>query len=249
MKNGLIFSQQGEPLVEVDVATNLGRLRLTVRFLKNLGRGLVVGGVGVFLLFYWPVILEEAKYAFGQTILGKGIVRIENTQPVFVSESIPGKTQTEKPNWKVPDMGYSIYIPKILAKSKVVSDVDPIDKKSYGAALKVGVAEAKGLAHPGVVGTTYLFAHSVGSSLDFIRYNAIFYLLHKLSIGDGVEIVYRGELHKYEIYDKQIIDGDDMTYLVPQEKEERVVLQTCYPPGTAWKRLIILAKPVSINRG
>jgi len=94
--------------------------------------------------------------------------------------------------------------------------VDPGEKQEYQWALKLGVAEAAGLAHPGQKGTTYLFAHSVGTRADFARYNAIFYLLHKLETGDGVEVVYQGKLYKYEVVAKEILAAGDLKYLQPQ---------------------------------
>lgn len=116
------------------------------------------------------------------------------------------------------------------------------NKEDYMAALQRGVAEASGLAHPGEKGTTYLFAHSVGNRLDYARYNAVFYLLDKLDIGDKVEVVFNRRVYKYQVWNKEILEPSDVRYLIPQEDEEKLVLQTCYPPGTTWKRLVVTAK-------
>ena len=105
------------------------------------------------------------------------------------------------------------------------------------------MAEAAGLGHPGSGGTTYLFAHSTDSPINFARYNAVFYLLDKLEVGDGIEVVYRGKLYKYEVTKFQVLDAGDVRYLTPQRTEEILVLQTCYPAGTFWKRLVVVARP------
>jgi len=104
------------------------------------------------------------------------------------------------------------------------------------------VAEASGLAHPGQKGTTYLFAHSTDSPLNYARYNAVFYLLDKLAPGDDIEVVYQGELYKYRVSATQVTSAKDVTHLTPQDEEEILVLQTCYPPGTTWKRLVVTTR-------
>jgi LPXTG-site transpeptidase (sortase) family protein len=82
----------------------------------------------------------------------------------------------------------------------------------------------------------------VGTRADFARYNAVFYLLHKLEVGDKIEIVYQGTLYKYSVEKKEILTAHDLKYFDPGVREERLVLQTCYPPGTAWKRMVVVAK-------
>lgn len=245
MKEGLIFESSSPPQVttEVAVGRQLSRLRRVVRFLDRFGLGVVVGGVLFVLWLVWPVLREEMKYGFGQTSAGRAVERISNSQPSQIVH-VYTKEDRGKPTWSVPDSDYSIYIPKILAKSRVVDEVDPFDTRAYSTALKQGVAAAKGLAVPGQMGTTYLFAHSVGSSLDFARYNAIFYLLHRLELGDEIQIVYKDKLYRYQMSERHIIAAKDLSYLRTQDQKEQLVLQTCYPPGTSWKRLIVVATPI-----
>ena len=236
MKSGIIFGNGG--VGQVRVARVKWWLKLTAQTLRKGGKWITAAGLIGVVLILWPVVQAELKYAFGQTGPGRAIVKLTNTELEFVVE---GKDELVT-DWKVPDEDYSVYIPKILAKSRVIPNVDPGEKQEYQWALKLGVAEAAGLAHPGQKGTTYLFAHSVGTRADFARYNAIFYLLHKLETGDGVEVVYQGKLYKYEVVAKEILAAGDLKYLQPQTSEERLVMQTCYPPGTAWKRLVVIAK-------
>lgn len=147
-------------------------------------------------------------------------------------------------DWIPVDPEYAIYIPKIGANTKVVPNVNINDEAAYLAALKLGVAEVAGLSHPGKKGTTYLFAHSTDSPVNFARYNAVFYLLDKLEIGDEVQISYLDQIYRYQVNKKQILAANDTHYLIPQKQTEILVLQTCYPPGTSWKRLVIEARPV-----
>ena len=61
--------------------------------------------------------------------------------------------------------------------------------------------------------------------------------------GDTVELVYKDRLYKYVVRSTEVLSARDTRYLVPQQEEEILVLQTCYPPGTSWKRLVVVAVP------
>jgi len=59
-----------------------------------------------------------------------------------------------------------------------------------------------------------------------------------------VELVYQGRLYKYEVAEKEVVSATDTKYLVPQTVSEKLIMQTCYPPGTTWKRLVVVAKRI-----
>lgn len=144
----------------------------------------------------------------------------------------------------VPDPNFSIHIPKIHAKAKIVPNVDPANYVSYMEALKSGVAHAAGTQFPGGNGNIYLFAHSTDNPLNVATYNAVFYLLREMELGDTVDIYFTGVKHHYTVTKKLIIDPTDVSYLAADniDGKERVVLQTCWPPGTTLKRMIIFAE-------
>lgn len=139
---------------------------------------------------------------------------------------------------------FSVLVPKIGANELVVENVDPNNKDEYLQALTKGVAHAKGTAFPGMNGTTYLFAHSTDNFWNVGRYNAVFYLLDKLKPGDDIVVFFNGERHDYVVTETKIVDPDDTQYIQSNiGKGEELILQTCWPPGTAWKRLLVFAKP------
>lgn len=222
MKSGILH--QGKDL-------NVGKLILKLKTmawgLKWMGALLIIIAVFGLIIIYGPLFKAETNYQISTNFKSKFA---DSLKPI--------------PLWEVPDKNYSVYIPKIQATSRVIGNVDASDEKAYLQALKIGVAEASGLAHPGQKGTTYLFAHSTDGPWNFARYNAVFYLLDKTEKGDIVEIVYKNKLYKYSVLRKEVLSSQDTRYLVPQNKEELLVLQTCWPPGTAWKRLVVVAKPV-----
>ena len=249
MKTGVIY-QEGGVGKTANISWAVKYLRWLARLLSWTGLGLIVISIVGLIFVYIPLGAAEIRYGISKTELAQ-LVRKNQTEDW--DRKLAEQRQVQKMNgkpventlptdWAVPDVKYSIYIPKILAISRVIGNVDAGDAKAYLAALQKGVAEARGLAHPGETGTTFLFAHSVGSRVDFARYNAVFYLLDDLTYGDDIEIVYQSKLYKYTVADKQILEANDTRYLVPQTLSEKLVLQTCYPPGTSWKRLVIVAK-------
>ncbi|NMB57324.1 sortase [Candidatus Beckwithbacteria bacterium] len=160
----------------------------------------------------------------------------QNTTVVNVS------SQTLTPKVDLASQPFFIKIPKINVDAKVFPNIDPFDKTSYEPALSQGVAHATGSAFPGEEKMIYIFGHSTDYDWNVARYNALFYQLKDLEIGDEVSLTLGEKTFQYQVADKQIVEANDFS-LFSQNKEQNVlILQTCYPPGTTWKRLLILAK-------
>ena len=142
------------------------------------------------------------------------------------------------------DTDFSLLIPKLGASAKVFPNIGVEDEKEFLPILQKGVAHAKGSVFPGIAGNTYLFAHSTDNFWDVGRYNAIFYLLKDLTIGDDITVFFENKRFNYAVSDTKIVDPKDVDYLIKGQniQEEQLVLQTCWPPGTTWKRLIVIAK-------
>ncbi len=146
-----------------------------------------------------------------------------------------------------PDANFSVVIPKIGASERIVPNVDPSNVQEFDQVLRSSIAHAKGTAFPGMDGTIYLFAHSTDSFWDVGRYNAVFFLLTEMQPGDDVYIYFQGKRYNYVVYDTKIINADDTSYMnADLGKGERLIMQTCWPPGTVWKRLLVFAKPKSV---
>lgn len=138
---------------------------------------------------------------------------------------------------------FSLVIPKIGANSMIYPNVDAGKPDIYLPILQKGVAHAAGTVFPGVVGNIYLFAHSTDSFWNVGRYNAVFYLLKELDSGDEIDIFYNGVRYIYKVVNKMIVDPSDVKYLTDPLPYEQLSLQTCWPPGTTLKRLIVVARP------
>lgn len=200
--------------------------------MKIVSSVLIFGGITLLLLIFGPVIKEELKYSFDQM--------------AHIRYSLDTREEGtfEKP-LVVPNTDFSIAIPKIGAVAPVIENVDPLNKNVYLKALKEGVAHAKGTAFPTQDGNVYIFAHSTDSFYNVGRYNAVFYLLGKLSKGDEIFIYYKGYKVKYVVDQVKIVKPDEIQYLTENTDKNTLTLQTCYPPGTTIDRLIVIANEVS----
>ncbi|MGA2967939.1 MAG: sortase [Candidatus Levyibacteriota bacterium] len=143
------------------------------------------------------------------------------------------------------DTDFSILIPKIGASAKVFPNVDPSNQDAFLPILMQGVAHAAGTVFPGMNGNVYLFAHSTDNFWDVGRYNAVFYLLKDLTKGDEVVIFYQNMRYNYIVTGSKIVNPSDVSYLVNSQNQDKqqLILQTCWPPGTTFQRLLIFASP------
>lgn len=142
------------------------------------------------------------------------------------------------------DADFSILIPKIAASSKVIPNVDPSKESVFLKALQSGVAHAQGTFFPGMKGNIYLFAHSTDNFWDVGRYNAVFYLIKNLVPGDDVIVYFENQRHNYVVTKVETVDPDQVSHITKSNTgKEVLILQTCWPPGTTWKRLLVFAEP------
>lgn len=225
----------------------------TIKFvvLQSIGNFLVLFAIFGVLATFGPALYYEAQYRIMQV---RGV-------RFAVAQEVP--QQAQKPKGSVGfadvlsgpkeqiltpiDTVFSILIPKIGANAKVFPNVDPSDENVFLPILQKGVAHSEGTLFPGQTGqkgNIYLFAHSTDNFWDVGRYNAIFYLLKDLGKGDDVVIFYRNVRHNYVVRDSKIVEPSEVSYITKAKTgKELLVLQTCWPPGTTWKRLMVFAEP------
>ena len=143
------------------------------------------------------------------------------------------------------DPNFSIVIPKIGANARIIPGVNTANEREYSAVLKEGVAQALGTAFPGEGGHVFLFAHSTDYWWNISTYNAVFYLLGKLIKGDDINIFYKGERFVYRVIETKIVDPSEVEYITRKTNKEFLTLQTCWPLGTTFKRLLVFATRVA----
>lgn len=144
---------------------------------------------------------------------------------------------------------FAIIVPKLGINSAVIPSVDPLNGAEYSEALKHGVAHAKTSYLPDQNGTMYLFSHSTNYEWFVKDLNAVFYLLKNLEYGDLIVVVYKGNRYTYKYATQKVVDPTETSFLVPESDKKRLILQTCWPPGTTDKRLLIFADLVEEYEG
>ncbi len=182
------------------------------------GLGLVIFSLLILFLTFYPVLKVELRY------------------------QIITKTNSQQKEITPVNTDFAIVIPKIAANAKVIQDVNPNDEKEYQYQLSKGVAHAKGTAYPGENGNIFLFAHSSLNWYLANRYNSIFYLLNKLENITLILLYYKNKKYLYKVFDKKIVNAQEISYLTNKSNSKTVTLMTCWPPGTTFRRLIILGK-------
>ena len=214
---------------------------------RTLANTLIALGIVFSVLSFWPYLTQELKFRFGQfvnTEIKEQIVKT-NTEASF------GDLMTQLPPLKSEPVNkdFSIVIEKIDVNAPVVENVDSSSFKAYMAALKQGAAHAANTAVPGTKNAqnnnVFIFAHSTLNFWDVPKYNAVFFLLRKLESGDRVTTFYKGERFDYIVFDKRVVEANDVKYITDPSKEPILTLQTCDPPGTQLRRLIVTAKLVT----
>lgn len=202
--------------------------------------------IGLYI-FAGPVIGKEISFRLSQ--LKKETVRIAKNEPVkekkITFSDLLGKVNFESGPAPV-NAEFGIVIPKIGVNAKVIANVDADKVSEFTKALKLGVAHAAGTSLPNQEGTTFIFGHSTDYPWNINRYNAIFYQLKDLEIGDEINIYYLGQRYFYKVVEKKIIDPKETDFLKESGGAKQLVLQTCWPPGTTKERLLVFAQPVGL---
>lgn len=208
---------------------------------KNLVNLLITLSFGFFILWFGltfgPVIKTEIRYQSKKTL--QALFGFDDWRQLIVPHvdyDFAGGSENRD---------YGIAIPTLFLDEPVVFNIDPNDPQLYQAALKKGIAHASSTAFPDNGGVGYYFAHS-SSPQSHRQYNAIFYTLGKLDPEDAVYIWFQGKKYRYEVFETKVTTDQDLSFLqfdpTAVEAEEIIVLQTCWPPGTTLKRLLIFAK-------
>jgi LPXTG-site transpeptidase (sortase) family protein len=241
--NQLIAYQKEEKLRK-DLRHLTRRAKKTYSF----GRLLILIGFLGFLVLVSPFLLMEIKYRLGQ-LTGSSQAEVSGFGEIL--RKIEEETgfgamirETDLAILTPVDPEFSVVIPKISVNSRVFANIDVEDEKNWRPILQKGVAHAKGSYFPDQEGTVYLFGHSTDYIWNIARFNAVFYLLKEMEKGDRASLFYQGERFEYEVTERKIIDPDQLEEINSGFDQSRLILQTCWPPGTTWKRLIVLAKPV-----
>ncbi len=234
--------------------------------LRTIGNFLILFAIFAAIATFGPALYYEINFRIVQArgvkyVISQTSSLPESTDKKPVDDQVELKNQPEvssgvdnfaqvllgaKEQILVPkDTQFGIVIPKIGASAKVFPNIDPSNQEAFLPILQQGVAHAQGTVFPGLLGNIYLFAHSTDNFWSVGRYNAIFYLIKDLVPGDEVVIFYQNKRYDYVVSGSNIVSPEDVSHIVDAQNasEETLILQTCWPPGTTFQRLLVFAKP------
>ena len=141
-----------------------------------------------------------------------------------------------------------IIIPKINVDAPVVYDVPSIKESVVQEKLKSGVVHYPipgASALPGEKGNSVILGHSSNDVFDNGGYKFVFVQLNNLEKGDTFYLHYNSTRYTYSVIEKKIIDPTQVSELVINNGKPLATLVTCTPPGTALKRLVVIAEQIS----
>lgn len=201
------------------------------KFWLRAGNSLFFVSLGILMYLFLPIGLVELRYALqSKEEPAHAITEASVADPVVSEAKAHGLSSY-----------FSIFIPKIDAKAKIIPNVDAASPADYKTALMEGVAHTRGTYFPGQGQNIFLFAHSTDSPLNFTRYNAVFYLLNRLVTGDEIVLYFLDKKYIYVVRGMVVADPSDVSWLTKNFGTESLILQTCDPPGTTRHRLLVVA--------
>ena len=161
-------------------------LRKRERF-KFVPQAFFLGGIFGMLLIFSPLLLKEANYRLfsfkkERIVVADKEIKRGNFGKLIKKENIKILTPV--------DPQFSLVIPKIGLNTKIIPNISPTDDNQYQKALKVAVAHAAGTFFPGEKGRVFIFGHSTDYIWNVPRFNAVFYLLKEVKVGDEIDIFY-----------------------------------------------------------
>jgi sortase A len=206
-------------------------------------------GLGVILIAWtmWPIL---SFLAIDQVIFAKTVSPIaeSNAPQNTVTTAVFGAAdeQSTNPNtWfptapqkniVAPVNSYKMTIPSLgITDATVVIAGDDLGKSliHYG-----------GTGLPGEYGNTVVFGHS--TLPQFFRgvkdYKAIFSVLPTIKEGADIILTYDGVTFRYKVYEKIVVEPNDLSPLEQRFDDSYLTIVTCVPPGTYLLRLNVKAK-------
>ena len=143
----------------------------------------------------------------------------------------------------IPKIGRNVPLVKMSDKY-ITDDLWGKFEKEVQKSLRDGVIHYPGTANPGQVGNAFFTGHSSYYPWDKGEYKEVFANLNQLDKGDEYIIYFQQEKYKYKVTEVKEVRPSDVNVLEQSENKKMSSLMTCWPLGTALKRLVVVAEQV-----
>ena len=144
----------------------------------------------------------------------------------------------------VEEKNFSLEVPKLSLNVLVTPDVDIGNSTEIDTFLKMGVAQAKGSARPNQNGTVFIFGHSSDFPWNNNPFGTVFSSLDTLRLNDLIILHYHGQDYRYKVKEVTIVNANVTLGSLSLDTPERLFLSSCWPVGTDWKRVLVLANRI-----
>jgi LPXTG-site transpeptidase (sortase) family protein len=180
-----------------------------------------------------------------QYLVAPGTIRTRDTLGDAIRLLPLAENVKEKP---LPDTA-TLVIDSIGVRAPIVFNV-PNDNDRIYDELENGVVHYVDTAKPGLPGVSVILGHSSAYPWYKGDYGAVFALLSKLNPGDRFYVQYSdNRTFVYEMRDSVIFnpfENDERLNALEQAPGSTMLLISCYPVGTNYKRIAIQAALVQI---
>lgn len=198
--------------------------RLTLRTVKQL-----IALACVFAVFFFAINYSAYWARLQFALIEKPVATEPTPEPEPEPEPEP-----------VVDYPPEVIIPKIGVTVPLFINILPSQTLPT---LEKGVVHYADTALPGQIGNAVVFGHSSDYPWSPGLYKNVFALLDQLVVGDKITVPYKSQRFVYEVTGTKVVRATDLSVL-KKTPDPVLTLITCYPVGTAQRRLIISARLV-----
>lgn len=170
-----------------------------------------------------------------------------NAQPYFALDTRSPDELTAQDDRILSEEQYRLVIPSLALDVPIIW-TQTEDNEQILSDLRNGVGHAYNTGFPGQHLAGVYYGHS--SSMPWSRgnYDTVFATLDKLNEGDQIVIQNPTSRYIYKVTAQAVTAPDDPEIFAQTEGQETITLVTCYPFGTAYKRLYVRAELQTLAR-
>ncbi len=193
-----------------------------------------------FLLLNYRFVAKEVQYA-----IAPGTIETKDTLQDAIRLLPIAQNTAPKP---LPDSA-RLVIDRIGVNAPIVFNVPNNNDLIYNS-LENGVVHYSVTAKPGTPGTSIILGHS--SAYPWYRgdYGAVFALLSKLNPGDRFYVQYSDDrVFVYQVKQSIVFNpfaNDGQLTAIENQPGNFLILVSCYPVGTNYKRIAVQAEQVQL---
>lgn len=211
-------------------------------------------GAAAVLLFSGSFIFLNASALYLRWVAweDRGRIVYDQRLPVISSwpkvvQDLPGGSQYSLPSAEpmavnradYNESGNGLLIEKLGVRAPLVQAAGTTQKE-LNSALNLGVILYPGSAWPGQNGEVVISGHSSVFPWVKTQYGQVFTLLDKLEAGDTISLVYNHRQYDYRVTGQKVLLPSQV--VISDTDQPVLKLVTCWPVGTANKRLVVYAE-------